>query len=182
MSRDVSQEIQETIDAHPVVLFMKGTPTSMRILRPGGRDSPPRRSLLCRCERAGRSGCSSGNQGFLQLANHPQLYVNGEFLGGCDITRELFQTGDLQAQLEAKGLIGSDSEEGQFFPFPSFIGPGETRSIPTTFWERHPAVPGCTDAPVEGRPAPQCLVQPPSPCSSPQPDRKSDGLRRGRAQ
>ena len=114
MSRDVSQEIQETIDAHPVVLFMK------------------RNTQLPQCgfsaqvvEILHHVGASfvgvnvledpdvrQGIKDFSSWPTIPQLYVNGEFLGGCDITRELFQTGDLQAQLEAKGLIGSDSEEG----------------------------------------------------------------------
>jgi monothiol glutaredoxin len=34
----------------------------------------------------------------------PQLYVKGEFVGGCDITREMFQAGELQALLEEKGI------------------------------------------------------------------------------
>ncbi|MBV9078982.1 MAG: monothiol glutaredoxin, Grx4 family, partial [Methylobacteriaceae bacterium] len=35
----------------------------------------------------------------------PQLYVKGEFVGGCDITREMFQAGELQALLEEKGIV-----------------------------------------------------------------------------
>src|SRR3989442_709328 len=34
----------------------------------------------------------------------PQLYVNGEFIGGCDIVREMFETGELQQVLEEKGV------------------------------------------------------------------------------
>ena len=34
----------------------------------------------------------------------PQLYVKGEFVGGCDIMREMFQAGELQALLKDKGL------------------------------------------------------------------------------
>jgi monothiol glutaredoxin len=36
----------------------------------------------------------------------PQLYVKGEFVGGADITREMFQAGELQTLLKDKGLIG----------------------------------------------------------------------------
>jgi monothiol glutaredoxin len=34
----------------------------------------------------------------------PQLYVKGEFIGGCDIVREMFQAGELQELLSAKGV------------------------------------------------------------------------------
>ena len=114
MSRDVSQEIQETIDAHPVVLFMKGTPNFpqcgfsaqvVEILHHVGASFVGVNVLE-------DPDVRQGIKDFSSWPTIPQLYVNGEFLGGCDITRELFQTGDLQAQLEAKGLIGSDSEEG----------------------------------------------------------------------
>lgn len=35
----------------------------------------------------------------------PQLYIKGEFIGGCDITREMYQTGELQTLLTEKGLL-----------------------------------------------------------------------------
>ena len=35
----------------------------------------------------------------------PQIYVKGEFIGGCDITREMFQSGELKTLLEEKGLV-----------------------------------------------------------------------------
>jgi monothiol glutaredoxin len=34
----------------------------------------------------------------------PQLYVKGEFIGGCDIVREMFQTGELKTLLDEKGV------------------------------------------------------------------------------
>jgi monothiol glutaredoxin len=37
----------------------------------------------------------------------PQLYVKGEFIGGCDIIREMFQTGELRSLLAEKGLLAS---------------------------------------------------------------------------
>ena len=37
----------------------------------------------------------------------PQLYVNGEFVGGCDILREMFQTGELKTFLTEQGVIGA---------------------------------------------------------------------------
>lgn len=35
----------------------------------------------------------------------PQLYINGEFVGGCDIVREMYQAGELQALLKEKGIL-----------------------------------------------------------------------------
>jgi monothiol glutaredoxin len=35
----------------------------------------------------------------------PQLYVNGEFLGGCDIVMEMFQSGELQSMMQEKGIV-----------------------------------------------------------------------------
>jgi monothiol glutaredoxin len=37
----------------------------------------------------------------------PQLYVNGEFVGGCDILREMFQSGELKALFEEQGLLAA---------------------------------------------------------------------------
>jgi monothiol glutaredoxin len=39
----------------------------------------------------------------------PQLYVSGEFVGGCDIVREMFQAGELQSLLKEKGLAVRES-------------------------------------------------------------------------
>ena len=49
-------------------------------------------------------------QGVKDFANWPtipQLYVKGEFVGGCDIVREMFQTGELQALLREKGVVAA---------------------------------------------------------------------------
>jgi monothiol glutaredoxin len=45
-----------------------------------------------------------GVKEFSQWPTIPQLYVKGEFVGGCDIVREMFQTGELQELLTAKGI------------------------------------------------------------------------------
>jgi monothiol glutaredoxin len=46
-------------------------------------------------------------QGIKEFSNWPtirQLYVNGEFVGGCDIIREMFETGELKQLMEEKGV------------------------------------------------------------------------------
>ena len=57
--------------------------------RPGGREHPRR------------------HQELQQLARIPQLYVKGEFIGGCDIVREMFQAGELQELLKEKGVANA---------------------------------------------------------------------------
>jgi monothiol glutaredoxin len=45
-----------------------------------------------------------GIKAFSQWPTIPQLYVKGEFVGGCDIIREMFETGELEQLLKAKGV------------------------------------------------------------------------------
>jgi hypothetical protein len=53
-------------------------------------------------QRAGRSRHSSGYQAVRKLAYDPQLYVDGEFVGGSDILREMYENGELQKILAGK--------------------------------------------------------------------------------
>ncbi len=49
-------------------------------------------------------------EGIKQFANWPtipQLYVKGEFIGGCDIVRDMYQTGELEALLKEKGILAA---------------------------------------------------------------------------
>ncbi len=76
----------------------------MRLLGTGGADPQlPRRAVQGR-ERAGRSGIREGIKAFSNWPTIPQIYVKGEFVGGCDITREMFQSGELQTFLAEKGV------------------------------------------------------------------------------
>ena len=107
MSRDIAQEIQETIQSNPVVLFMKGTPNF------------PQCGFSAQCVEilhqvgAGFVGVNvledpevrQGIKEFSSWPTIPQLYIKGQFIGGSDITRELVATGDLKAQLEKEGLL-----------------------------------------------------------------------------
>jgi monothiol glutaredoxin len=47
-------------------------------------------------------GIREGIKQYSQWPTIPQLYVKGEFVGGCDIMREMFETGELQGMFEAK--------------------------------------------------------------------------------
>jgi len=48
----------------------------------------------------------NGIKSFSNWPTIPQLYVKGEFVGGCDIIREMFQAGELQSLLQDKGVAG----------------------------------------------------------------------------
>ncbi len=95
----IQDKIREQVKGHPVVLYMKGTPQF-----PQCGFSATAAEILKRC---GVKDYFSVNvladadirQGIKEYANWPtipQLYVNGEFVGGCDIMREMYQAGELQ--------------------------------------------------------------------------------------
>ncbi len=48
-----------------------------------------------------------GIKEFTDWPTIPQLYIKGEFIGGCDIVREMFQSGELQGLLQEKGLLAA---------------------------------------------------------------------------
>lgn len=102
---DTQDRIRETVTGHPVVLFMKGTPqfpqcgfsaSAIQILKASGVDKPFTVDVLQDDEI---------RQGIKEYANWPtipQLYVNGEFVGGSDILREMYQSGELQQMVGPK--------------------------------------------------------------------------------
>jgi monothiol glutaredoxin len=98
----VQDTIREQVKSHRVVLYMKGTPQM-----PQCGFSATATEILRRC---GVGDFYSVNvladdairQGIKEYANWPtipQLYVDGEFVGGCDIMREMYQSGELQTLL-----------------------------------------------------------------------------------
>jgi monothiol glutaredoxin len=99
---DIQDRIKEQVTNNRVVLYMKGTPQF-----PQCGFSATAAEILKRC---GVSEYASFNiqqdeplrQGIKEYSNWPtipQLYVNGEFVGGCDIMREMYQSGELQQLL-----------------------------------------------------------------------------------
>ncbi len=100
----VKDRIHETVTGNPVVLYMKGTPTF-----PQCGFSSAAAQMLKAC---GVTDYVSVNvladdevrQGIKEYANWPtipQLYIKGEFVGGSDIMKEMFQSGELQKMLDA---------------------------------------------------------------------------------
>jgi monothiol glutaredoxin len=107
----VFQRIQQEIDENPVMLFMKGTPmfpqcgfsaavvgalTNMQVKFKG-------HDVLTDPE------VREGIKQFSNWPTIPQLYVKGEFVGGCDIVREMYESGELQKLLKDKGIEFNDA-------------------------------------------------------------------------
>ena len=105
-AQDVQDWIGKTVAGNEVVLFMKGTKAmpqcgfSMQvaqILQHLGVDFKDVNVLE-------DMGVREGIKAYSNWPTIPQLYIKGEFVGGCDIVREMFQAGELQELLTAKGI------------------------------------------------------------------------------
>jgi len=95
----VQDTIKQQVTGNPVVLYMKGSPqqpmcgfsaTATQLLKMCGADRVFTVDVLQKPDI---------REGIKQYANWPtipQLYVNGEFVGGCDIMKEMYQSGELQ--------------------------------------------------------------------------------------
>lgn len=99
---DVQELIKEQVTTNPVVLYMKGTPrapmcgfsaTAVQILQ--ACNLPLFFSVNVLEEPEIREGVKV----FSNWPTIPQLYIRGEFIGGCDIMREMYQSGELQQLL-----------------------------------------------------------------------------------
>ena len=101
---DTQAKIKEIVTSNPIVLFMKGTAqfpqcgfsgNAINILRAAGVNKLHTVNVLEDAEI---------RQGIKEYANWPtipQLYINGEFIGGSDIMTEMFQSGELQQLVKA---------------------------------------------------------------------------------
>lgn len=102
---DILDRIKQTVESQPIVLFMKGTPQfpmcgfssrTAQVLQAVGAnyhsvnvlEDPEVRANLPR---------------FSNWPTFPQLFINGELIGGCDITLELYEKGELQQLVSEAG-------------------------------------------------------------------------------
>jgi monothiol glutaredoxin len=100
---ETKQRIQQQVTGNPVVLYMKGTPQfpqcgfsalAVQVLNACGVKDFFSVNVLADAEI---------RQGIKEYANWPtipQLYINGEFVGGSDIVKEMYESGELQKMLE----------------------------------------------------------------------------------
>jgi monothiol glutaredoxin len=100
---DVQQLIRDQVTKHPVVLYMKGTPQfpqcgfsamAIQVLQASGVKELFTVNVLENPE------IRQGIKTFANWPTIPQLYVGGEFVGGSDIMREMYESGELQKLLE----------------------------------------------------------------------------------
>jgi monothiol glutaredoxin len=106
-SNPVHDFIAKAVADHPVVLFMKGVPEApqcgfsaqvVQILDHVGADFVGVNVLQ-------NEQLREGIKAFSDWPTIPQLYVKGEFVGGCDIVREMFQSGELKGFLAEQGVL-----------------------------------------------------------------------------
>jgi monothiol glutaredoxin len=96
---DVQTFIRETVEGHPVVLFMKGTAQfpmcgfsgkAIQVLKACGVNKPATVNVL------EDEDIRHGIKEYSNWPTIPQLYIKGEFIGGSDIMMEMYQNGELQ--------------------------------------------------------------------------------------
>jgi monothiol glutaredoxin len=112
MLDDATRErIQNEINGSDVFLFMKGTPVfpqcgfSAAVVQVLTHMGIKFKSLNVLEDPAVRDGIKT----FSDWPTIPQLYVKGEFVGGCDIVREMYETGELTDYLKQKGVASTVS-------------------------------------------------------------------------
>ena len=105
-SNPVFDRIKQDIGQNDVVLYMKGTPVfpqcgfSAAVVQVLSQLGVKFKGIDVLTDPSLRQGVKD----FSQWPTIPQLYVKGEFVGGCDIIREMFQAGELQDVLKEKGV------------------------------------------------------------------------------
>jgi monothiol glutaredoxin len=106
MSNPVFERIQADITENPVVLYMKGTAMfpqcgfSARVVQILMHMGVKFKGVNVLED----PGLRDGIKQFTNWPTIPQLYVKGEFVGGCDIVTEMFQSGELESLLTEKGV------------------------------------------------------------------------------
>lgn len=103
---NIHDVIKQEVTDNPVVLFMKGTPQfpmcgfSGQVVQILDYLGAPYKGINVLEDADLRQGIKD----YANWPTIPQLYVKGEFVGGCDIVREMFQSGELKSHLEAAGV------------------------------------------------------------------------------
>ncbi|WP_370336372.1 Grx4 family monothiol glutaredoxin [Parvularcula marina] len=111
MAESAQDTIKSAVDQNDIMLFMKGTPqfpqcgfssAVVQILDYLGAEYSSMNVLE-------DMDIREGVKVFSDWPTIPQLYVKGEFVGGCDIVREMFEQGELRPFLEEKGVLKADA-------------------------------------------------------------------------
>ena len=106
MDTSILSRIQSDVEANPVMLYMKGTPVFpqcgfsaavVAVLNNMGVEYHSVNVLE-------DPGVRQGIKEYANWPTIPQLYVNGEFVGGCDIVREMYEAGELSTFMTDNGI------------------------------------------------------------------------------
>ena len=106
---DIQDVIREQVSTNDVVLYMKGSPqfpqcgfssTAVQILKACGVREVLAVNVLADAE------IRQGIKDFSSWPTIPQLYIKGEFVGGSDIMREMYESGELLQMLKDAGVVG----------------------------------------------------------------------------
>ncbi|MFN7709639.1 MAG: Grx4 family monothiol glutaredoxin [Holosporales bacterium] len=106
MSQDYQAHIHEQVTTNDVVLYMKGTAQAPMcgfsgfVVQVLMRLGVPFKDVNVLSD----EGLRQAIKDYTNWPTIPQLYIKGEFIGGADIVREMFQSGELQQMLTAKGI------------------------------------------------------------------------------
>lgn len=110
---DIKAVIDSEVKTNDIVLFMKGTPDfpmcgfSGQVVQILGYLGVEFKGINVLDNPELREGIKV----YSNWPTLPQLYVKGEFVGGCDIVREMFQAGELQAHIKAAGIAVREAAE-----------------------------------------------------------------------
>ena len=102
----VQERIKSDVESNPVVVFMKGTPVfpqcgfSAQVVQVLSLTGVKFKAFNVLEDDDLRQGIKD----YSNWPTIPQLYVDGEFVGGCDIIREMYESGELQEMLKQKGI------------------------------------------------------------------------------
>ena len=106
MDENIKNKIDDTLKNNPVCLFMKGTPEvpqcgfSLAVSNVLKHLEVKFTGINVLEDNVLREGIKT----YSDWPTIPQLYIKGEFIGGCDIIKEMFEKGDLQKKLEEKKI------------------------------------------------------------------------------
>ena len=107
ITNPVFERIKQDVADNPIVLYMKGTPVfpqcgcSAAVVQMLTNLGVRLKGIDVLTDPSLRQGIKE----FSQWPTIPQLYVKGEFVGGCDIVREMYETGELEQFLVEQGVI-----------------------------------------------------------------------------
>ncbi|CAG8515761.1 4575_t:CDS:2 [Funneliformis mosseae] len=116
ISDSMKKTLDETVNKNDVVLFMKGTPelpecgfsrAVVQIFQVQGVDFSKIKTFNVLKDNELRQGVKE----YSQWPTVPQVYIKGEFVGGCDIMLNMHQSGELEELLLKQGLIAEESEK-----------------------------------------------------------------------